>query len=236
MNNVARKAKEISEKDIENQNQIRALEQFYTEGKVDTMLDTIESKKEQLVNEMVKYAENHTKECKWTKEGDPIAYEVAINPIVINNSFFKPITPISSQEPIYNAEKLGMVYDYYCFILSEVNDKIGYFPSSLTSFCKLAGITMYSLKNYKNSSDINMRTIAEKIFDQISDENITLSQMGYAKERTTLFKMKSQNELVEKAQPKVSINIVDKPDFDRIQERLDKYKQYSNKKKTNVFK
>ena len=42
--------------------------------------------------------------------------------------------------------------------------------------------------------------------------------------------MKSQNELVEKEQPKVSINIVEKPDYERIQERLDKYKYFANKK------
>jgi hypothetical protein len=42
--------------------------------------------------------------------------------------------------------------------------------------------------------------------------------------------LKSQNELVEKEQPKVSINITEKPDYDRIQERLNKYKNFANKK------
>ena len=225
------KKKETPVADIATQNQIRDLEQFYTEGKVDNMLAEVEKKKEELVSEMIHYADSHTKPCKWDKEGDPIAYNVDMNPLVINNYFFKPITPIQSQEPQYNAEKLAMVFDYYCNILAEVNDKIGNFPSSLTSFCRLAGITSYTLRQYRNSSDLNMRIIAEKIYDQIGDENITMSQLGTVRERSTIFKMKAQNELVEKEQPKVSINITEKPDMDRIAERLSKYQKYAEKKK-----
>lgn len=179
---------------------------------------------------MIQYANEHTVPCEWDKEGNPTSYKVKINPLVITNYFFKSITPITSQEPIYNAEKLGMVFDYYCDILANVNDKIGDFPSSLTSFCKLAGITLNTLRQYKNSTDYNMRVVAEKIYDQIGDENITMSQMGIVKERTTMFKMKSQNELVEKQQPNININITEKPDMERIEERIGKYKQFASKK------
>lgn len=217
--------------DINVKNQIRKLEQFYVEGKVDDMLNIIEQKKEELVNEMVEYAKNNKKCVKWSRDGDELDHAVAINPIVISSKFFQSIIPISSQEPQYNAEKLSMVYDYYCYLIEKVNENIGYFPSSLTLFCRFSGLTLNTLKTYKNSSDYSMRVIVEKIFDQISDENLTMSQMGVAKERTTLFKLKSQNEVVEKQQPKVSINITEKPDFDRINERLNKYSQYANKKK-----
>ena len=214
----------------QNQNDLRDLEQFYTEGKVDNMLATIQEKKEELVQEMIKYHDKHLKECKWDKEGNPVAWEVNINPLVINNYFFKPIAPIGCQEPVYNAEKLSMVFDYYCEILAEVNDKIGNYPSSLTSFCRLASITLNTLRQYKNSDDYNMRVIAEKIYDQIGDENITMSQMGVAKERTTLFKMKSQNEMVEKLQPQVKVNVNADIDVDKINERLNKYKMFASKK------
>ena len=213
-----------------NKNKLRELEQFYTTNKVDIMFDKIEEKKQKLVEEMVEYAKNHEVECKWTKEGDPIDWKVEINPLVITNYFFKPITPITSQEPIYNAEKLGMVFDYYCEILANVNDKIGNFPSSLTSFCKLAGITLNTLRTYKNSPDYNMRIVAQKIYDQIGDENITMSQMGIVREKSTIFKMKSQNELVEKEQPKINVNITELPDMEKINERIGKYKQFANKK------
>ena len=131
------KNREIQKK---NQNELRDLEQFYTQGKIDNMLETINQRKKELVDDMIKYANSHTKPIKWDKEGAPVAFEIKINPLVISNYFFKSIVPIQSQEPVYNAEKLSMVFDYYCEILSEVNDKIGNFPSSLTLFCKFSGI------------------------------------------------------------------------------------------------
>lgn len=225
----------MKEKNLEiqkqNQNNLRELEQFYNEGKIDNLLENIQSKKEALVDDMTKYAKEHTKPTKWDRYGDVIEKDVVMNPLVVSNYFFKSIVPIGSQEPIYNAEKLSMVFDYYCEILAEVNDKIGNFPSSLTLFCKFAGITTATLRNYKNSSDYSMRVVAEKIYDQIGDENITMSQLGVTKERTTLFKLKSQNEMVEKANPNVNISVkaID-VDMDKINERINKYIKYTNKK------
>ena len=218
------------ELELKKQNSVRELEQFFVTNKVGNLLEKIEEEKEKIVQEIILFAENHTKPCKWDGDGNPTSFEIKANPLVINNYFFKSIVPITSQEPNYNAEKLGMVFDYYCYILGEVNDKIGNFPSSLTSFCKLAGITMYTLRSYKNSSDINMRIVTEKIYDQIGDTNLTMSQLGMVNERTTIFKMKSQNEMIEKEQPKISINIVEQPDMERINERLNKYKHFASKK------
>ena len=213
-----------------NQNDVRELEQMYNTGKLDNMLSKIEERKAILVQEMIEYREKHLRPTSWNSDGDITSYEVNINPLVINNYFFKSIVPIASQEPIYNAEKLGMVFDFYCELVAEVNDKIGYFPSSLTSFCKFAGITLNTLRTYKNSQDFSMRVVVEKIYDQIGDENITLSQMGIVKERSTIFKMKSQNEMVEKEQPRINVNITEKPDMDKIQARLNKYRNFANKK------
>lgn len=221
------KNKEI---ELKNTNKLRDLEQFYVEGKVDDMLATIKEKKEQLVDDMIRYAESHKKPVKWNTDGDPIGEKIDLNPYVISNYFFKPITPIVGQEPMYNAEKLGMVFDYYCDLLAEVNDRIGYFPPSLTSFCKLSSLTLNTLRQYRNSADYSMRVVAEKIYDQIGDENITMSQLGMVKERTTIFKMKAQNEIVEKEQPKVNINITEAPDMEKINERINKYKAFANKK------
>ena len=215
---------------INNQNNLRDLEQFYNENKVDNMLAIIDQKKEQICNEIIEYAEQNAKPCKWDKDGNVLQYDTKIKPIVINNYFFKPIVPIGNVEPMYNAEKLSMVFDYYCYILAEVNDKIGDFPSSLTSFCKLAGITLSTLRTYKNSNDLSMRIVVEKIYDQIGDVNISMSQLGIVKERTTLFKMKSENELVEKQQPNVNINITEQVDMEQIADRISKYKVFAKKK------
>ena len=213
-----------------NQNEVRKLEEFYNTNEVEIMMQEVEAKKDELVKQMIEYSNKHTVACKWDEDGKPVAYRTRINPLIITNYFFKPITPITSQEPVYNAERLGMVFDYYCDILAEVNDKIGDFPSSLTSFCKLAGITLSTLRSYKNSKDYNMRVVVEKIYDQIGDSNITMSQMGMVKERSTIFKMKSENEMVEKQQPNVNINIVEQPDMKKIEEKLNKYKMFATKK------
>lgn len=225
--------KEKHELEIKQKNDLVELEQFYTNGKVDNILANIEKEKEKIVEDMIKYASDKEKPCKWDKEGYPIAYKVDINPVVVNNMFFKPIVSIGSIEPEYSPEKLALVFDYYCDLVAEVNDKIGNFPSSLTSFCRFAGITFTYLRKLRNSSDYNMRVIVEKIYDQIGDSNVTMSQMGMVRERTTIFKMKSQNEMVEKEQPKININITEKPDMEAIQQRLNKYKQFADKKGNN---
>ena len=225
--------KDKHEIEIQQKNDLIELEQFYTDGKIDNILANIEKEKERIVREMILYAEEHEKPCKWDKDGDPIAYKINMNPLVINNMFFKPIVSIGSIEPIYSPEKLSLVFDYYCDLIAEVNDKIGNFPSSLTSFCRFAGITFTYLRKLRNSSDLNMRIIVEKIYDQIGDSNITMSQLGMVSERSTIFKMKSQNEMIEKEQPKININITEKPDMEAIQQRLNKYKQFADKKGNN---
>jgi hypothetical protein len=215
-----------------NQNKLRELEQFYVTNKVDDLMKNIETRKKEVIQKMEEYVIKHEKATEYDSDGFPSKYIVDSNPLVINNYFFKSIVPLGNQEPIYNAEKLAIVFDYYCDILAEVNDRIGDFPSSLTSFCKLAGITLNTLKSYKNSADYSMRVIAEKIYDQIGDENITMAQLGRAREKSTIFKMKAQNELIEKVQPNVNINIkAPEVDLDRINERLEMYKNYTSKVK-----
>lgn len=212
------------------QDKARELEKFYTDGKVEDILSNLEKRKKELVEDMIQYAEEHNKPIKWDKDGCPIKYKVDYNPFVVENVFFKSIVPIGCQEPEYNAEKLALAYDFYCELLVEVNNNIGQYPASLTSFCHFAGITLNTLRLYRNSPDLSMRTISEKIYDQIGDTNITMSQLGIVRERSTIFKMKSQNEIVEKEQPKVNVNIVEMPDMDRIEEKINKYKSFVDKK------
>lgn len=215
---------------LNNKTQLRELEQNYIDDKIAQLPTYVEQQKKIITQEITKYAQEHKVPCKWNEFGEVVEWKIQLSPLVITNYFFKPITNITSVEPIYSAEELGIVFDYYCYILGNINDKIGNFPSSLTSFCKLAGITLNTLRTLRNSADYNMRVVVEKIYDQIGDENVTMSQMGMVKERSTIFKMKSQNELVEKEQPKVNINITEKPNFDQIEERINKYKQFARKK------
>lgn len=227
--------KDKHELEIAQKNEIKDLEQFYTNGTVDNLLEHIEEQKEKIVADMIEYSNQKIIPYKFDKDGNPIAYKTQYNPLVVNNMFFKPIVPIGSIEPEYSPEKLALVFDYYCFLVAEVNDKIGNYPSSLTSFCKLAGISFAYLRKLRNSSDMNMRIIVEKIYDQIGDTNITMSQLGIVSERSTIFKMKSQNEMIEKEQPKININITEKPDLELINERINKYKKFADKKGIKVI-
>ena len=76
-----------------------------------------------------------------------------------------------------------------------------------------------------------MRVIVDKIYDQIGVENLTMSQMKLLNEKTTIFKLKSQNELIETVQPNVNVNLTGKDlDFESINNRMKKYKQFATKK------
>lgn len=227
---MTQKEKENKEIMLTNKNKLESLEQEYINNQIAELPNYVEKQKDIISQEIIKYAEEHKIPCKWDEEGNPIDYKMKLSPLVITNYFFKPLTNLTCVEPTYSAEQLGIIFDYYCYIVANINDKIGNFPTSLTSFCKLSGITLGTLRNLKNSPDYNMRVVVEKIYDQVGDDNITMSQMGMIKERTTIFKMKSQNELVEKEQPKVSINITEKPDFDQIEARISKYRQFAKKK------
>lgn len=225
---IIEEEKQVEEKEI--QNDIRELEEFYVNGKVSNLLSNIEAKKDELIKNMIEYAKENEKPCKWDKDGVPIDYEVKINPVVINNHFFKSITPIGCQVPMYNAEQISIAFDYFMDLIAEVNMRIGNFPPSLTLFAKFLGISLSTLSGYKRSTDINMRYIMEKIYDQIGDENLTMSQMGIVRERSTLFKLKSQNEIVEKGQ--TNVNITYKANINKadMEEKLEKYKNLLNKK------
>lgn len=223
---LKQKNKEIM---LKNKTDLKELEQSYIDNEIAKLPDYVEKQKEIITNEIIKYVDEH-QEPILNQFGAVVGTRTKLSPLVITNYFFKPITNLTCVEPMYSAEQLGIIFDYYCFIIAKINDEIGYFPSSLTSFCKLAGITLSSLRNLRNSVDYNMRVVVEKIYDQVGDENITMSQMGMVKERTTMFKMKSQNELVEKEQPKVNINITEKPNFEQIEARINKYKQFARKK------
>ena len=216
--------KEENIKEQETKLQVQDLEQFFVNGTVLDINTKLEELKEQKVNEMVEYTESHKKPCKWNEEGEPTSFEIQINPLVINNIFFKTINPLGNKIPMYNAEKLALVYDYYLYLITEVNDKIGNFPSSIPSFCKLAGISTKDLREYRRSADINMRNIVEKIYDEIGDNNLSMAQLGMVKGTPTQFKMKTQNEMVEKQQPNVNITYKEVINTDRMDKNLEKYK------------
>lgn len=226
MNELKDKNQAIRE---QNKIAVRELEEFYVNGTINDITKTIDTLKEEKVNEMIDYASKHEKFI-YNKDGDIIDNYVEVKPIVISNYFFRSICPLHNKVPIYNAEKLGIVFEYYNYLISEINDKIGNYPPSLFSFCKLAGISYQTLREYRNSSDIEMRNVVEKIYDQLGDDNLTMSQMGQVREKSTIFKLKAQHEMVEKVQPNVNITYKEVVNTDRINANLEKYKDFIEKK------
>jgi hypothetical protein len=172
------------------------------------------------------YAQNHTRTVYF--KGEPIDSYIEVNPIIITNRFFKPIVPFNTN-PSYTSEQLGAIYEYYQELLTVINDKIGAFPSSLTLFCRFIGVTLESFKELRNSEDESMRIIVQKIIDDVDEANISMAQTGSAKERTTLFKLKAQNEMVEKTTPKVNVSIKANIDDARVKGNILEYQEFLEK-------
>lgn len=186
----------------------------------DTILE--ENKKK-----MQLYVSNHTKNVYF--KGEVVDTYVEVNPIIITNTFFKPIVPFNTN-PTYNSKDLSDIYTYYQELLTIINDEIGAFPSSLTLFCRFIGVTLESFKDLRNSEDENMRIVVQKIIDDVDEANISMAQTGTAKERTTLFKLKAQNEMVEKTTPKVNVSIKANIDDSRIKGNILEYQEFLGKK------
>lgn len=178
-------------------------------------------------NKMQIYVSNHTKNVYF--KGEVVDTYVEVNPIIITNTFFKPIVPFNTN-PTYNSKDLSDIYTYYQELLTIINDEIGAFPSSLTLFCRFIGVTLESFKDLRNSEDENMRIVVQKIIDDVDEANISMAQTGTAKERTTLFKLKAQNEMVEKTTPKVNVSIKANIDDNRIKGNILEYQEFLGKK------
>lgn len=201
----------------ENKEQLRELEKMYVNGVIDNLDKIVAKRKEELVEEIKKfYIENEDKAALYS-------------PYVISSYFFKSINPMASQEPKYTAEKLAIVWELYQEILTEVNMKIGELLPSLSNFCKFAGITLRTFKGYKNSPDEGLRILVEKINDECFDTQVTMAQKGLIKERSTVYRMKSEQERVEKETPAIHIH-QDTVDMGSIVSRLQEIKQFNYKK------
>lgn len=173
------------------------------------------------------YAEKHFKNVYF--KGEIIDNYIEINPTIITNTFFKPIVPLTVKMK-YNGEQLSMLYDYYKELILEINDRLGSFPSSLTLFCRFIGLTLDEFKELKDDANETTRLVVKKIFDDIDDANLSMAQTGNVKERTTLFRLKAQNEMIEKPTPKVNVNIKANLDDNRIKGNILDYQDFLGKK------
>lgn len=148
------------------------------------------------------------------------------NPIVLNSTFLYPME-YSENKYNFTVSELEVLFKLYCYIISNINNEIGVFPPSLSSFCRFIDISTERFKMLKQDPDEEIRKIICKVEDYCYDMNVSLSQSGLAKERATTYRMKSEQEKMEKEQPHIfvrakNINIGEMQDkIHRIKELQD---------------
>ena len=210
---------------LENKNKIRKLEKFYVDGQLDNLPTLVEKKKNELISKIDEF-QNKYVQINVDKFGNETKI---VNPYLISTYFFKSINPISSKNPQYSAEKLSIVWDLYMYLIEQVNMNIGIFQPSLSHFAKFAGISMSTLASYKNSGDEDMMILCDKIYDECFNGNISLAQTGQLREKSTITRMKIENQVVEKVNPNVNVNVETKVDLDEINKRLEEIKKFNSK-------
>lgn len=212
---------------LKNKNDVKELENFYVNSTIDTknLQLLVQEKKEEIVNKLIEFQDKHI-ETKIDKNGN---VEKIVNPYLISTYFFKSINPLANTEPIYSSEKLAIVWDIYMYLIEQVNLEIAPFQPTLTHFAKFAGISLNTLKSYRNSGDREMQILIDKIYDETMDSNLTLAQNNRLKEKTTAFRLKVENEVVEKSSPTVNYNVSAKVDLNKINQRLNEIIDFNQK-------
>lgn len=214
--------------------ELQTLQKMFVENKIDN-LDVLVKEKQKEFEKNMTLTLLEAEEKYTTKDGEEkIRFNQKYkNPVVLNNRFLKSINPYKNIQPEYTAESLNAIFDLYCDILEEVNVKVGTLAPSISSFCKFAGISTTTFKGYKSSPEPDIRAIVDVIEDYCYDTNVAMSQSGFIRERSTVYRMKSEQEKMEKEQQKVVIN-AKSVNIGEVQEkikRIQELKKFNNKNK-----
>ena len=148
---------------------------------------------------------------------------------MVSTYFFRSINEFGNISPEYNPENLSVVWGIYQYLIEQVNLEICPFVPSLTHFCQFAGISTDILKDYKSSKDKQMREIAQKIYDACYQGQMMSAQNGIAKESSTIWRMKTENEVVERKTPNINVSIKESVDPKEVNARLDSILGFSSK-------
>lgn len=218
-------------KELQQKNEVVDLEKFCANATLDNLDDLMLEKEQELVQKIEEYQKLMYIEVK-DAEGNVIdRVRKEYNPYLVSTFFFKSINPMSNIEPAYSSEKLATVWNIYMSMIEKVNIYIGAFQPTLSHFAKFAGISTNLLKSYRNSPDMQMQTIANKIFDETFDSNVLLAQNKILSNRSTELRVKVENEVQEKPQVKVNLNVNQEVDLGQISARLNEISSFSRTKK-----
>lgn len=212
--------------------ELQTLEKMFVENKIDNLDLLIQEKMSEFKLNMSKLEMNAIKITKDKDGNEKEVFDIKYkNPVVLNEYLLKSINPYKNITPEYTAESLNAVFTLYCDILAQVNAQIGTLAPSISSFCKFAGISTTTFKGYKSSPEVDLRNLIDIIEDYCYDTNVAMSQNGYIKERTTVYRMKSEQEKMEKEQQKVIIN-AKSVNIGEVQEkikRIQELQKFNNK-------
>lgn len=212
--------------------ELKTLEKMFINNEIDNLDILIKKKMEEFKQNLALLEIQGTKITK-DKDGNEkeIFDKKYKNPVVLSEYLFKSVNPYKNMTPEYTAESLNAVFNLYCEILAEVNAKIGTLAPSISSFCKFAGISSTTFKGYKSSPEDDLRNLIDVIEDYCYDTNVAMSQNGFIKERSTVYRMKSEQEKMEKEQQKVIIN-AKSVNIGEVQEkikRIQELQKFNNK-------
>ena len=216
--------------ELDKKNEVIELEKFCVNATLDNLEELTYQKEQEMISKIENYRKMMVVEIK-NDDGEVIdTIHKDYNPYLVSTYFFKSINPLSNIEPMYSSEKLAAVWGIYMNLIELVNIHIGPFQPTLSHFAKFAGISTYTLKAYKNSPDLQMQTIANKIFDETFDSNVLLAQNKILSNRSTELRVKVENEVQEKPQVKVNVNVNQEVDLGQISARLDEISNFSRTK------
>lgn len=173
----------------------------------------LENKKAELCEEIEKYLIN---------KPEKKHLSTAIITKILSKDF-KSIT----QEPIYSATELAIVFEYYQDFIYEINIKGVKFPPSKQNFCMFAGLTTRTYDAYLNHNDEEKRTVTQRIEDYINEVNWTSAQNeeqnAYVVEKRT--KLKGLGGGYSEAKGDMNINITNQvKSVENMEDFLDKLK------------
>lgn len=211
---------------IEEKSKIVDLEKFYVNGQIENLDLLVEQKKKEIVDKIVEFNKLQTIEIK-NADGEVVdTVQKELNPYLISTFFFKSINCLANVEPVYTSEKLAIVWELYMYLIEQVNINIGMFQPTLSHFAKFAGISTTTLKAYKNSTDHQMQVLVNKIYDETFDSNVLLAQNKKLSNRSTELRVKVENEVQEKPQVKVNVNVSNDVDLEQISNRLEEIRNF----------
>ena len=217
--------------ELEKKSEVVELEKFCANATLDNLDDLMIQKEQELIAKIEDYRKLTVVERR-NEYGEIVeVIRKDYNPYLVSTYFFKSINPLSNVEPMYSSEKLAAVWGIYMNMIELVNIHIGPFQPTLSHFAKFAGISTYTLKSYRNSQDLQMQTIANKIFDETFDSNVLLAQNKILSNRSTELRVKVENEVQEKPQVKVNLNVNQEVDLGQISARLNEMTNFSRTKR-----